>query len=148
MSRQFRARTQARFNAVQALYQLEHGDPKTPQVVVSEFVRHYLIDDQDHRADVSFFESLVVGAENAKGTIDPDINRVLVEPWSVERLDAVLRAILRVGFFELKSNLEVPKAIIINDYVEITKAFFEGREPGFINGALDKAAQFLREGDT
>jgi len=65
----------------------------------------------------------------------------------LERIDAVARAILRAGAAELEQRKDIPTAVVIDEYVEIAKAFFEGPEPGFINAALDACAHDLRPAD-
>ena len=65
----------------------------------------------------------------------------LTKGWRLERLDATLRAILRSGAFELMRCPEAPTEVVIDEYVEIAKSFFEGPEPGFVNAALDGIAQ-------
>ena len=67
--------------------------------------------------------------------------RRLASGWKLERLDATVRAILRVGGFELSQRPDVPVEVAINEYVEIAKSFFEGPEPGFVNAALDGIAR-------
>ena len=67
--------------------------------------------------------------------------RRLAKGWRLERIDATLRAILRSGAFELMRVPEAPLEVVIDEYVEIAKAFFEGPEPGFVNGALDGIAR-------
>ena len=66
--------------------------------------------------------------------------RRLASGWRLERLDATLRAILRAGVFELAHRPDVPLEVAIDEYVEIGKSFFEGPEPGVINGVLDSFA--------
>ena len=51
----------------------------------------------------------------------------------MERIDAVARAILRSGAAELEQRTDIPVAVVIDEYVEIAKAFFDGPEPGFVN---------------
>ena len=69
--------------------------------------------------------------------VDAAIVKRLAENWRLERLDATVRAILRAGAFELAHRPDVPTEVVIDEYVEIAKSFFEGPEPGFVNGALD-----------
>ncbi|HQP19332.1 MAG TPA: transcription antitermination factor NusB, partial [Phenylobacterium sp.] len=64
--------------------------------------------------------------------------------WRLERLDSTVRAILRAGAFELARRDDVPVEVVIDEYVELAKSFFEGPEPGFVNGALDGVAQDVR----
>jgi N utilization substance protein B len=52
-----------------------------------------------------------------------------------------LRAILRAGAFELLARPEAPTEVVIDEYVEIAKSFFEGPEPGVVNAVLDGIAQ-------
>ena len=52
-----------------------------------------------------------------------------------------MRSILRAGAFELSALKDIPTEIVIDEYVEIAKSFFEGVEPGFVNGALDGIAR-------
>ena len=69
---------------------------------------------------------------------------LLDRQWSLERMELLLRAILRAGAWELLCNSDVAAHIIINDYIDVTHAFFAGREPGMVNGVLDKLARTLR----
>ncbi len=70
-----------------------------------------------------------------------DIVKRLAQNWKLERLDATVRAILRAGAYELRQRPEIPVEVAIDEYVEIAKSFFEGAEPGFINGCLDGLAR-------
>jgi N utilization substance protein B len=79
--------------------------------------------------------------------LDRAIARHLSKGWRLERIDAVARAILRAGAAELEQQRDTPTAVVIDEYVEIAKSFFEGPEPGFINAALDAAARDLRSGE-
>jgi N utilization substance protein B len=145
MTTSFKSRRWGRFAAVQALYQLEQRQ-STVKDVISEFNHHRLFDAQKGPIDAELFQRLVEGTSEHKEALDALITAVLTETWRIERLDAVLRAILRAGFFELQYELVTPVGIIINDYVEITKEFFDGRESAFINGALDNGSRSLRKG--
>ena len=60
------------------------------------------------------------------------------------RLDSTLRAILRCAVCELIRMDDIPAAIVIDEYIDLTKAFFEGPEPGFVNGLLDTISKKLK----
>ena len=62
----------------------------------------------------------------------------------MERLGTVVRALMRAATCELAACPDVPARVIINEYVELARAFFSGREPAFVNGALDSLARRLR----
>ena len=138
------ARSVARLAAVQALYQMETSNAGA-ETVVREFTEHRFDRDLDGQdlaaADEAFFAEIVRGAVADQGPIDRAIARRLATGWKLERIDATLRAILRAGAFELMRRPDVPVEVVIDEYLEITKSFFEGAEVGFVNGALDAIAR-------
>lgn len=138
------ARSVARLAAVQALYQMETSNAGV-ETVVREFTDHRFDRDLDGEslaaADETFFAEVVRGAVAEQGPIDRAIARRLATGWKLERIDATLRAILRSGAFELMRRPDVPVEVVIDEYLEITKSFFDGPEVGFVNGALDAIAR-------
>lgn len=148
---QHASRSVARLAAVQALYQME---------VSSIGVEHVIREFTDHRfdralegdgegdtlatADEGFFAELVRGVVAEQRKVDATIVKRLAENWKLERLDATVRAILRAGAYELAHRPDVPTEVVIDEYVEVAKSFFEGTEPGFVNGALDAVARDVR----
>ncbi len=142
-------RSLARLAAVQALYQMEHSG-KGVNAIIKEFQDHRLggeLDGQAIRdADDAFFTDIVEGVIEAQLKIDPFIERSLKKGWTLKRLDATARAILRAGIFELIRRPDVPVKVVIDEYVDLTNAFFEEgeSEPSFVNGVLDSAAKDVR----
>lgn len=146
-----RERTAARLAAVQALYQMETSGVGVESVIL-EFAAHRLGRDIDgvaiHEADQAFFEDVVRGVVEGQRRIDPYIERRLAKNWTLSRLDATARAILRSALYELTQRPEIPFRVVIDEYVELARAFFDdGDEPAFINGVLDAAAREARAGD-
>ena len=143
---QFAARTSARLAAVQALYQMEMSGASSADVA-EDFRAGRLPRDEggpvDAEPDPDLFSVLIENAVNRQTTIDRTIARRLSTGWRLERIDSVARAILRAGVVELERT-ETPTPIVIDEYVEIAKAFFEGPEPGFINATLDACAKDVR----
>ena len=141
------ARSVARLAAVQALYQMEVSGVGS-EAVVREFVEHRFDVDMEGQtlapADIDYFTGLVRGVVERQAEVDKAIIGRLAENWRLDRLDATARAILRAGAFELIARPEAPTEVVIDEYVEVAKAFFEGPEPGFINGALDGIARHER----
>ena len=90
------------------------------------------------------FGELVTGTQSNLVELDAEISKVLAAEWPLERLEMVLRAILRVGAYELAFRIDVPARVVINEYVDIAHAFFAGKEPGMVNGVLDKLAHGIR----
>ena len=138
----------ARLAAVQALYQMEISGAGS-QTVVREFADYRFDRDLEGMrlapADEAFFADIVTGVVEAQADIDRSIVRRLAKGWRLERIDATVRAILRAGVFELVRHAEIPREIVIDEYVEVAKSFFEGQEPGFVNGTLDAVARDVRD---
>lgn len=149
MSAPKQSRSVARLAAVQALYQMEVSSAGV-EAVIREFVDHRFDRDVEGEtlatADEDFFAELVRGVVREQKAIDAAVVKRLATGWRLERLDATVRAILRAGAFELKHRPDVPTEVAIDEYVELTKSFFEGPEPGFVNGALDGVARDVRTG--
>ena len=147
------ARSVARLAAVQALYQMEVSGAGA-ETVIREFNEHRFDRDLPDAAegatlasaDEAFFADLVRGVVAHQGEIDAAIARRLAAGWRLDRIDATVRAMLRGGAYELAHRPDVPTEVAIDEYVELAKSFFEGPEPGFVNGALDGVAQDVRHG--
>lgn len=141
------ARRAARLAAVQALYQMELSG-STPAAAVQDVLAGRLpFGEQgpiDVEVDIELFRQIVELAVEKQEAVDTTIARKLADGWKLERLDAVARAILRAGVLELWARPDIPTKVVIAEYVEISKGFFSGPEPGFVNGALDAVAQQLR----
>ena len=142
------ARRAARLAAVQALYQMEMSGASTADVI-AEFDAGKLPRETEARitdsgGDRELFKVLVEKAVDRQATLDRAIARHLGKGWRLERLDAVARAILRAGAAELEQRADIPVAVVIDEYVEIAKRFFDGPEPGFVNATLDACARDLR----
>ena len=138
------SRSVARLGAVQALYQMEVSGVGV-EAVIREFRDHRFDGDLEGeplaRADETFFGDLARGVIASQKTIDAAIVRRLAPGWRLERIDATVRAILRCAAFELTGRADVPREVVINEYLEITKSFFQGAEIGFVNGILDSIAR-------
>jgi len=146
-SRQRRARTVARLAAVQALYQMELAGEGV-ETVITEFSNHRFDGDIEGEplaeADEAYFADVVRGVIDSQREIDASVKARLASNWRLERLDATLRALLRCGAWELAHKTDVPEEIVIDEYVELAKAFFDEAEAKFVNAALDGVARDVR----
>ncbi|MBA3039577.1 MAG: transcription antitermination factor NusB [Alphaproteobacteria bacterium] len=137
----------ARLAAVQALYQMDIGGTGVLEVV-SEYETHRLgqeVDGETYlKADASWFRSIVAGVVRDQTVIDPMIAGALQDDWALSRIDSTVRAILRAGVFELLERKDVPVPVIVTEYVEIARAFFEDEEPKLVNAVLDRIAKQVR----
>ena len=140
-------RAGARLAAVQALYQMEQTE-QSARSVVADFMEDRLgLNDEGEpveEADPDIFKSIVLGVVERQEVIDAAIMKRLATGWKLERLDATSRAILRAGVYELIAEISLPSQIILDEYVSIAHAFFEGAEPKFINGLLDAVSRDIR----
>jgi transcription antitermination protein NusB len=138
----------ARMAAVQALYQMELSGA-SPEMVAEDLAAGRLpaaeAGPADCEVDQALFRTIVETAVEKQEAIDTEIARALSEGWKLERIDAVARAILRAGVVELWARKNTPSAVIIDEYVEVAKDFFEGPEPGFVNAALQACARRARD---
>jgi N utilization substance protein B len=142
--------------AVQALYQMELAGADVSEVVDEfERLRFNKPDDAAPReeddaaadleeADATFFSEIVHGVVRRQRDIDPMVHEQLAAGWRLVRVDAILRAILRAGSFELLERRDVPGRVVINEYINVAHAFFDEDEPRVVNGVLDKIARKLR----
>jgi len=132
----------ARLGAVQALYQMEISGSGAEEVA-QEFAE-YRFEDLPVPPDADFFAAVVNGVPQHQVEIDRAIAASLSQSWKLERVDSILRAILRCGVYELVARRDVPARVVIDEYVAVAGAFFGGDEPGFVNGALDTIARRKR----
>ena len=142
-----KARSAARLAAVQALYQFDMESPDL-LTLIDEFHRHRLgreIEDVEYLdADVEFFDDLVRGAIARREEIDTVLTRRLAEGWTLARLDKTMLQILRAGAYELIARADIGVGTVINEYLDVTHAFFDAREAKFVNGLLDAVAKDVR----
>ena len=141
------ARGAARLGAVQALYQIElSGSPA--ETVLREFLEQRLAEEIEGislgAADRGLFAALVRGVAAEQAPLDDLLSAVLAEGWPVERLETLLKVILRAGAYELAFRPDIPPRATITEYVNLAQAFFDGKEPGLANGVLDRLAHELR----
>lgn len=141
-----RSRTLSRVAAVQALFQCEQAG-ESPEAVIQQFLRHRLYDNetasfdegQVPHADFDLFEAVVRGVTLDQDAVDQRLTDTLPETWRMERLDPVLRALLRSGVYELSTG--VPAGVVINEYLDVAHGFFSGDETRMVNGVLDAVAR-------
>lgn len=140
----------ARLAAVQALYQMDLSGATLPEVI-AEFETYRLgkeVDgDQYRNADAAFFRDIVAGVVRDQRELDPAIDRTLAAGWPLTRIDTTLRAILRSGAFELANRRDVPARVVISEYVDVAKAFFDDDAPAVVNAVLDALAHEVRPAD-
>ncbi len=127
-------RSRAREVALQLLFQHDHRaevDPERDR----QFLQRRLRDAELE----AFAERLYAGTLTHRTEIDGRLAAV-AENWSVERMAAVDRNILRLGAYELLFTPETPPKVVIDESIELAKRFGSAESPAFVNGILDKLA--------
>jgi N utilization substance protein B len=140
-------RSAARLAASQALYQMEVAE-KGLDDILAEFEAHWIGQeiegDAYNPAEVAFFRNVVSGVLSDQMPIDRGIDAALAESWPLRRVEALMRAILRAAYYELRSRPDVPARVVVTEYVDVAAAFFGPDECGMINAVLDALARQTR----
>lgn len=131
--------------AVQAIYQMELTGIDA-ESVAQEFVEHRFVHGPDDsiEPDEAFFAEIVRGVPHRQGEIDRAIAACLSDDWKLERIDSILRAIMRAAAFEIIARPDVPAKVVIDEYLDIAHAFSAGSDVAFVNAALDRLARTKR----
>lgn len=141
------AKSTARLQSVQALFQMEAAD-QPRDLVRKQFLDHRFGESFEEgelvEADVDLFDALTETALEQQARIDQCTDRALATNWPIDRIDPTIRALFRSAGAELVIA-ETPPKVVITEFVDIAKAFFpDGREPKFVNAVLDHMARDLR----
>jgi N utilization substance protein B len=141
------ARRTARLAAVQALYQIEIGG-ESVELVLREFPERLIPNMFDENGgseiDRDFFTSLVCGVAERRAEIDQIVAKAMMRDLAIERLEPLLKVVMRAGAYELMARSDVPARVALAEHVSICHAFFGERETGLVNGVLDRIARMLR----
>lgn len=133
-------RSQARHHAVQAIYQWQVAGQD-----IKDIRNQFVADQKPDSFELAYFETLLRGVPAHLDELDELLGPYLDR--SIESVDPVERAVLRLGAFELRYQLAVPYKVVINESIELSKVF--GAEQGhkYVNGVLDKLARQLRKSE-
>lgn len=135
------ARRKARRLALQALYQWH-----VAQTDVGEIEAQFLTDHDMSGVDGEYFHELLHQVPARLDELNSGLEQVLDRP--VKELTPVEMAILRMGLYELMQRVDVPYRVVINEGVEMAKAFGANEGHRYVNGVLDKLAHRHRVAET
>ena len=138
----------SRLVAVQLLYKKNFDDITFPKIIeeFNQSNNHLLYENQRDDMDLVFFENLVNHLSKSLESIDKLISDYL-QNNKLDRLELILAAILRLATCELLEFAEIPAKVIINEYVNLTNAFFDDQQPLLANGVIDGLARTIRENE-
>jgi N utilization substance protein B len=137
----------ARLAAVQALYQMDIAGAGINDVF-AEFESHWIGGEVEGEkylpAEAAFFRDVVSGVVRDQARLDPLIDVALSRGWPLKRIDAILRAVLRAGAYELEHRKDIPGRVVVSEYVDVANAFVDGEETGMVNAVLDQIGRQFR----
>jgi N utilization substance protein B len=146
-ARKANKRGAARLAAVQALYQMDLAGSGLNEIL-AEFESHWMGREVEGAqylpAEAAFFRDIVSGVVRDQRALDPLIDEALEQGWPLKRIEALLRAALRAGAYELSNRRDVPARVVIAEYADVAAAFVERDETGMVNAVLDQLARKLR----
>jgi N utilization substance protein B len=128
------ARTAAREAALQMLFSADLGS-HAADATVQNFWREFPGDPEGR----AYADTAVHGVLEQKDAIDARVRKAS-QNWRLERMTAIDRNVLRLGTWELVNRPDVPRAVIIDESVEIAKRFGGKQSASFVNGVLDRIA--------
>jgi len=136
-----------RIVALQTLYEYEFRvDSEDKSVDIQEILKRNLDRYETAIDDTKFVETLVAGVIEHQSSIDDQL-RPIAPDWPIEQIARVDRNILRIGVYELLHQSDiVPPKVVINEAVELAKAFGSDNSSKFVNGVLGTAYRTLIEG--
>jgi len=132
-----KARGKSRRLAMQAIYQWQMtGDSITG-------IKQQFFDENDpSKIDMEYFSELVSGVAANLSDLDALLEKYMTR--TIESVDPIERAILRLGAYEFINRLDVPYRVVLNEAVNITKEFCAEKSHAFVNAVLDKVAKEIR----
>lgn len=136
------ARRSGREAALQMLFQLESSGV-TPDQAVELFWRTFEDADPEGR---SYADVVVRGVADNLEAIDKRVSAAS-QNWRLERMSRVDRNLLRLGTWELLFRADVPRAVILDEAVELAKSFGTDESSAFVNGVLDRIANDIGRKD-
>lgn len=146
------SRSNARLAAVQALYAIAiAGDD--PETLIREWpARPHADSEAEDDApqgppaplDRVFMADIVRHAHAERADLAQRLGRALTNEGGLERIEALLRAILNAGSYELSARFDVPARVVIDEYVRVTRGFYGDGEPALVNAVLDRVARAAR----
>lgn len=135
------ARRSGREAALQMLFQLE-ASSVSPDQAIELFWRTFEADPEGR----SYADALLRGVAENLRVIDERVSGAS-KNWRLERMSRVDRNLLRLGTYELMFRTDVPRAVILDEAVELAKAFGTEESPSFVNGVLDRIADDIGRKD-
>jgi N utilization substance protein B len=131
-------RRKAREYALQILFQLDIRKDKPTATILKRFWAEHEVDEEVQ----AFTEEIIKGTYKHLDAINEKI-QVCAKNWSIDRMAAVDRNVLRVAVYEILYRADIPSSVTINEAIEIAKKFGTDDSGSFVNGILDSVAKMV-----
>jgi N utilization substance protein B len=132
------ARSKARKRALDILFQADVRGDELPSTLAAEAKR--AANEPAREASWLYAREIVDGVIDNRDAIDEQIT-TFAKDWSLARMPAVDRALLRIASWEILFNDEVPAAVAIDEAVELAKEFSTDESGAFVHGVLARIAR-------
>ena len=129
-----------RLLAVQALYQISINalsNENSLDFILEETMLQPGLEELKKKPNYNYAKKILNGFIDNSTQIDLLIRTNLTASRSLDKLDNLIHAILKLAIYEMKFGPKVPKKVVINEYLNISHIFFTGSESKLINGVLD-----------
>jgi N utilization substance protein B len=136
-----------RIIALQTLYEQEmRQDADDSKFDISEVLERNIQRYAEMLDDVEFIRKLTLGVTKQAAKLDVKLQPVAPE-WPIDQIARMDRLVLRIGLYELENEADVPPKVVINEAVELAKAFGGDNSSKFVNGVLGTLLR-SKEGET
>ena len=132
------ARTKARKRALDILYSADMRQISVPQALAAEAER--AVNEPAREASWLYAREIVDGVVDNQAEID-ELIETYAQGWTLKRMPAIDRALIRIGIWEIVYNDEVPDGVAISEAVEAATVLSTDDSAGFVNGLLAKISQ-------
>ncbi len=136
------ARSSGRESALQMLFAMEAGGGSAERVIAA-----YWRESPGDPEGREYADRAVRGVAGELEKVDEVIRKASTN-WRLERMARVDRNVLRIGAWELLQRSDVPRAVILDEAVELAKRFGSEESGAFVNGVLDRVASEVGRVDT
>jgi N utilization substance protein B len=125
-----------RIIALQTLYEQElRQEADDASLDINQVLERNIARYREMLSDVAFIKQLVKGVTKRAAQLDATLQPVAPE-WPIDQIARMDRIVLRIGLYELENEADVPPKVVINEAVELAKAFGGDNSSKFINGVL------------
>jgi transcription antitermination protein NusB len=136
----------ARLMAVQAHYQISQNEQGLRTLIEEYLNQHKVVKSVDGdvvgKPNATLFKKILIGLDERLVDITSILNaHIKTEPK--REIEPLLKAILLCGISEILNNTDTDKALIINDYLNVSHSFYDQAQVSFVNGILDSVAKRL-----